>query len=86
VADAFAGTCGLLSAFRQHENAAFISRAGLHLHRVRRPPEQTEHDFKEAKLQDFMLFNLKTDIGETHDLAAAEPAKLAELKPLLQAK
>ena len=33
-----------------------------------------------------MLFNLKTDIGETHDLAAAEPVKLAELKPLLQAK
>jgi len=48
--------------------------------------EQTERDFKEAKLQDFMLFDLSKDLGETHDLAAAEPAKLAELRELLQAK
>jgi arylsulfatase A len=48
--------------------------------------EQTERDFKEAKLQGFMLYNLSTDIGEQHDLAASEPAKLAELKTLLEAK
>ena len=48
--------------------------------------EQTEHDFKVATLKDFMLFNLSTDIGEKNDLAATEPAKLTELKTLLQTK
>ena len=48
--------------------------------------EQTERDFKEATLQDFMLFNLRLDIGEQHDLAATESAKLVELKELLKAK
>ena len=48
--------------------------------------EQSERDFKEAKLQDFMLFNLRADIGEQNDLAASEPAKLAEMKALLEAK
>lgn len=48
--------------------------------------DQSEHDFKEAKLQDFMLFDLGKDIGEKHDLAASEPVKLAELKTLLEAK
>ncbi len=32
-----------------------------------------------------MLFNLATDIGEQHDLAAEQPAKLAELKKLYEA-
>ena len=48
--------------------------------------EQSERDFKQAALQNFMLFNLSNDIGEQHDLAVAEPAKLAELKELLMAK
>ena len=48
--------------------------------------EQSERDFKQATLKDFMLFNLSTDIGEKNDLAATEPAKLAELKTLLQSK
>ena len=48
--------------------------------------EQSERDFKEAKLKDFMLFNLEQDIGEKQDLAATESAKLAELKVLLEAK
>ncbi|MDB6007135.1 MAG: N-acetylgalactosamine-6-sulfatase, partial [Prosthecobacter sp.] len=48
--------------------------------------EQTERDFKEAVLKDFMLFNLSTDIGEKNDLAATEPVRLAELKSLLQTK
>ncbi len=48
--------------------------------------EQSERDFKEATLKDFMLFNLSTDIGEKNDLAATEPAKLAELKAQLQTK
>ena len=45
-----------------------------------------QRDFKEAKLDQFMLFNLRNDIAETKDLAADEPAKLAELKTLLEAK
>jgi hypothetical protein len=47
---------------------------------------ETERDFKEAGLKDFMLFNLGKDISEKNDLAATEPAKLAELKTLLEAK
>ncbi len=37
-------------------------------------------------MKDFLLFNLEQDIGEKHNLAATEPAKLAELKTLLEAK
>lgn len=48
--------------------------------------EQTERDFKEAALKDFMLFNLSTDIGEKTDLADMEPARFAEMRELLQAK
>lgn len=48
--------------------------------------EQTERDFKEAALTGFMLYNLDTDIAEKNDLAASQPAKLAELKALLEAK
>lgn len=47
--------------------------------------EQTERDFKEAALTGFMLYNLETDLSETHDLAATEPAKLAEMKAMLEA-
>ena len=48
--------------------------------------EHGERDFKEAKLKDFMLFNLRDDIGEKNDLATLETAKLAEMKALLEAK
>ncbi|MDO8941536.1 MAG: sulfatase-like hydrolase/transferase, partial [Desulfobacterales bacterium] len=48
--------------------------------------EAAEQQFKTAGLDRFFLYNLKADIGETTDLAAAEPAKLAELKGLLEAK
>ncbi len=48
--------------------------------------EQSERDFKEAALTGFMLYNLDTDIAEKNDLAASQPAKLAELKALLEAK
>lgn len=48
--------------------------------------EADEQAFKQAELAAFMLYNLKTDIGETTDLAATEPAKLAELKALLEKK
>jgi len=48
--------------------------------------DQEERDFKEAKLAEFSLYNLKDDVGEKHDLAASEPAKLAELKALLERK
>lgn len=48
--------------------------------------EQAERDFKAATLQDFMLFNLRTDIAEKNDLAASEPTKLAEMKALLETK
>jgi arylsulfatase A len=48
--------------------------------------EADERDFKTAELAEFSLYNLRRDIGETTNLAAQEPAKLAELKTLLQAK
>lgn len=48
--------------------------------------EQEERNFKEAKLDKFRLYNLSDDIAETRDLAQQEPAKLAELKTLLERK
>jgi arylsulfatase A len=48
--------------------------------------EEDERIFKEAGLATFSLYNLRNDIAERNDLAASEPAKLAELKALLQAK
>ncbi|MCX6897426.1 MAG: sulfatase-like hydrolase/transferase [Verrucomicrobia bacterium] len=48
--------------------------------------EEDERMFKEAELATFSLYNLRDDIGEKNDLAAKDPAKLAELKALLQAK
>jgi arylsulfatase A len=48
--------------------------------------EESERNFKEARLATFQLYNLRADIGETTDLAAREPEKLAELKALLEKK
>lgn len=48
--------------------------------------EQEERDFKDAKLEKFSLYNLREDIGETRELSAREPEKLAELKTLLEKK
>ena len=48
--------------------------------------EQSEADFHAAELKEFQLYNLKDDIGETNDLAAAQPAKLKEMQGLLAAK
>jgi arylsulfatase A len=48
--------------------------------------DQAEHEFKEAELATFSLYNLRADIAESTDLADREPAKLAELKGLLQRK
>lgn len=48
--------------------------------------EAGERAFKEAELATFALYNLRHDIGETTDLAAQEPAKLAELQALLVKK
>lgn len=39
---------------------------------------------KAAELTDFELYDLATDIGETRDLAADRPEKLAELKQAMQ--
>ncbi len=50
------------------------------------PTEQDEREFKEAEPTGFLLYNLRTDVAEANDLAAKEPAKLAELKALLLAK
>jgi arylsulfatase A len=47
---------------------------------------QTERDFKEAGLRGFMLFNLETDLSEARDLATEAPAKLAELRAMLESK
>lgn len=48
--------------------------------------EEGEREFKEARLKDFMLYNLRADIAEKNDLAASETSKLDELKRLLEAK
>lgn len=58
-----------------------------------RPPQrrtaitpQSEADFKSAELREFELYNLRDDVGEKHDLAETQPAKLSELRGLLRAK
>jgi arylsulfatase A len=48
--------------------------------------EAEELQFKAAEPVSFVLYNLKTDIGETEDLAAKEPQKLAEMKDKLLKK
>jgi arylsulfatase A len=48
--------------------------------------EASEQEFKSAEPATFELYNLRTDIGETTDLAAKEPGKVAELKAALLAK
>jgi arylsulfatase A len=47
---------------------------------------QTEANFKTAELKEFQLYNLRDDIGESHDLAQLQPAKLNEMRTLLAAK
>lgn len=47
---------------------------------------EEERWVKEAELQTFMLYNLRTDIAEKDDLSASAPGKLQEMKELLQAK
>jgi arylsulfatase A len=47
---------------------------------------EDEKRVKEAKPGTFALYNLKRDVGETTDLSAKEPEKLAELKTLLERK
>ena len=49
----------------------------------------TDHDMralKTAELDRFELYNLRDDIGETRDLAAEQPERLAELAALLAQK
>jgi arylsulfatase A len=48
--------------------------------------EAEERKFKEAQLDKFSLYNLRRDIGETRDLAAEQPEKLAEMKSQLEKK
>lgn len=48
--------------------------------------EEDERLFKEAELAEFSLYHLRSDIGETTDLSAKEPAKLAELKAMLRSR
>ncbi len=47
---------------------------------------EEEREFKETELATFVLYNLRTDVAETTDLAAREPAKFAEMKAQLQKK
>ena len=61
------------------------------LDRIPGPPpndltEVEERNFKEAQLAKFWLYDLRRDIGETRDLAAEQPEKLAELKSMLERK
>lgn len=48
--------------------------------------EEDERAFKTAEPASFALYNLRQDLGETKDLATAEPAKFEELKALLLTK
>ena len=48
--------------------------------------ERSEREVKAAALEKFLLYDLAKDIGETTDLAASEPARLAELRALMEAK
>jgi arylsulfatase A len=48
--------------------------------------DETNHTLKHAEPTGFELYNLKADIGETTDLAARQPQKLAELRELLVAR
>ncbi len=48
--------------------------------------EQSEREVKTAELAKFFLHHLGRDIGETNELSATEPAKLAELRDLLETK
>lgn len=48
--------------------------------------EEDERDFKTAELATFELYNLRTDIGETTDLAAKETKQFAEMKAALEKK
>ncbi|HPA18997.1 MAG TPA: sulfatase-like hydrolase/transferase [Verrucomicrobiae bacterium] len=45
-----------------------------------------ERDFKTAELSTFELYNLRNDIGESKDLATANPDKFRELRGLLERK
>jgi arylsulfatase A len=45
--------------------------------------EEEERQFKAAEPVSFVLYNLKDDIGETNDLAATEPEKLADMRDKL---
>jgi len=48
--------------------------------------EKSEREAKTAELDQFFLYNLRNDIGETTDLAETEPEKLAQAKAALTAK
>ncbi|MGE3777816.1 MAG: sulfatase-like hydrolase/transferase [Pirellulaceae bacterium] len=48
--------------------------------------DEDERRFKTAELDRLELYNLRRDVGETTDLAATEPEKLAELRAVLQTK
>jgi arylsulfatase A len=48
--------------------------------------DEDEKRLKLAELDQFSLFNLKTDIAEKNDLAGKETAKLAELRKLMEKK
>ncbi|MFN9915093.1 MAG: hypothetical protein ACK53L_21060, partial [Pirellulaceae bacterium] len=45
---------------------------------------ESEREVKQAQLGRCYLFNLRQDIGETTDLAASQPQRLAEMKASLQ--
>ncbi len=82
----FNRAAGEFQAALRHGNWKILARFD------RRPPrgndvtDEEERDFKAAEPVSFALYNLKSDIGETTDLSAAEPAKLAELTALLTKK
>jgi arylsulfatase A len=57
-----------------------------HFTRINDLTDEDEQTFKTAEPVQFALYNLKTDIAETKDLASTEPAKFAELKSMLITK
>jgi arylsulfatase A len=52
--------------------------------RLRNLNELSEREIKTAELDRFMLYNLRDDIGEQHDLARQEPDKLQALRTQME--
>ena len=58
--------------------------ARLNIDQQKRVTKENEALVKAAKLSDFQIFKITDDVGESEDLSASMPDKLAELKQRLE--